>query len=52
MTVVNEAAIRKDIKQWSGLVPHRRLALASVALIVVQVAIYLCGPLRNNPWPL
>ena len=42
MTVVNEAAIRQDIKQWSGLVlTGAWVALASVVLIVVQVAIYL-----------
>jgi hypothetical protein len=45
MTVVNEAAIRQDIKQWSGLVlTGAWVALASVALIVVQVAIYLLWP--------
>jgi hypothetical protein len=45
MTVVNEAAIRQDIKQWSGLVlTGAWVALASVALIAVQVAIYLLWP--------
>jgi hypothetical protein len=45
MTVVNEAAIRQDIKQWSGLVlTGAWVAVASVALIVVQVAIYLLWP--------
>jgi hypothetical protein len=45
MTVVNEAAIRQDIEQWSGLVlTGAWVALASVVLIVVQVAIYLLWP--------
>jgi hypothetical protein len=45
MTVVNEAAIHQDIKQWSGLVlTGAWVALASVVLIVVQVAIYLLWP--------
>jgi hypothetical protein len=45
MIVVNEAAIRQDIKQWSGLIlTGAWVAVASVALIVVQVAIYLLWP--------
>jgi hypothetical protein len=49
MTVVNEAAIRQDIKQWSGLVlTGAWVALASVVLIVVQVAIYLLWPTPEN----
>ena len=50
MTVVNEAAIRQDIKQWSGLVlTGAWMALASVVLIVVQVAIYLLWPTPKRP---
>jgi Domain of unknown function (DUF4386) len=45
MIAVTEEALRQDVKQWSGLIlTGAWLALASVALIVVQVVIYLLWP--------
>jgi hypothetical protein len=45
MIAVAEEALRQDVKQWSGLIlTGAWVALASVALIVVQVVIYLLWP--------
>src|ERR671910_1414818 len=45
MIGVDEKTIRQDIRQWSGLVlTGAWVALASVALIVVQVEIFLVWP--------
>jgi hypothetical protein len=45
MIGVDEKTIRQDIRQWSGLVlTGAWVALASVALIVVQVVIFLVWP--------
>ncbi|MGC0271492.1 DUF4386 family protein [Pseudactinotalea sp. Z1739] len=59
--VVDEGIVRKDVQEWTGLVVTGAwVALASVVLIVVQIAIYLVWPppqttvqyfevLLNNP---
>ena len=45
MVAVAEEALRQDVKQWSGLIlTGAWVALASVALIVVQVVVYLLWP--------
>lgn len=45
MIKVNEVAIRQDVRQWAGLVlTGGWAALTSVALIVVQIVIYLLWP--------
>jgi Domain of unknown function (DUF4386) len=45
MIAVDEHTIREDVRQWSGLVlTGAWVALASVALIVVQVVIFLVWP--------
>lgn len=45
MIAVAEEALRQDVKQWSGLIlTGAWVALASVALIVVQVVVYLLWP--------
>jgi hypothetical protein len=42
MIAVDEHTIRQDVRQWSGLFPTGAwAALASVALIVIQVVIFL-----------
>lgn len=45
MTVIDARAVRDDVKSWKGLVVTGAwAALASVALIVVQIATYLLWP--------
>jgi hypothetical protein len=45
MIAIDEATVRQDVKQWSGLVlTGAWVALASVVLIVIQVVIYLLWP--------
>ena len=45
MTAVDENTIREDVRHSSGLVlTGAWVALASVALMVVQVVISWCGP--------
>lgn len=45
MVAIDERAVRDDVREWSGLVVTGAwVAVASVALIVVQVAIYLVWP--------
>ncbi|MGC0142581.1 DUF4386 family protein [Pseudactinotalea sp. Z1732] len=60
--VVDEGIVRKDVQEWTGLVVTGAwVTLASVVLIVVQIAIYLVWPppettvqyfevLLNNPF--
>ena len=51
MIAVDADTIRQDVRQWSGLVlTGAWAALASVALIVIQVVIFLVWPTpRSTP---
>lgn len=45
MTVINAQAVRLDVKSWKGLVVTGAwAALAAVALIVIQIGIYVVWP--------
>lgn len=50
MIGVDEKTIRQDIRQWSGLVlTGAWVVLASVALILVQVVIFLGPKVDSRP---
>lgn len=58
MIPIDHAAIRADVHRWLGLVRTGAwAALASVALIALQIALYLIWPRRPQPrdssecWP-